>query len=185
MGWVIMKWFSADYHFGHKNILKFCSRPFNNVTEMSTALIRNHNEIVNYDDDVYILGDLCLGDYKEAIRYLSEMSGHKYVIPGSHDYRWLKRANYIWQVTGTRVLPPLVTLKLEGQLMVLCHYAMRVWDKSHYNSWNLFGHSHGRLRTVGKQYDVGVDSNNYRPVSLEELRVIMESKPDNVNHVGR
>ena len=138
MGWFTMKWFTADHHLNHKNILRFCSRPFSNITEMNVALVRNHNDIVAWNDDVYILGDLCLGGYKEAIKYLSQLNGHKYIIPGSHDYRWLKRAEYIWQVTGTEILPPLVTLKLEGQQIVLCHYAMRVWDKSHYNSWNLF-----------------------------------------------
>jgi calcineurin-like phosphoesterase family protein len=58
---------------------------------------------------------------------------------------------------------------------------MKVWAKSHYNSWQLFGHSHGKLEGVGKQMDIGVDTHNFYPYSLDEIRTIMKTKPDNSN----
>jgi calcineurin-like phosphoesterase family protein len=69
--------------------------------------------------------------------------------------------------------------KFDGQLIVVCHYAMRAWAASHYSSWQLFGHSHGQLEPVGKQWDIGVDNNDFKPVSLEEIKEIMKSRPDN------
>jgi len=64
------------------------------------------------------------------------------------------------------------------QTIIMCHYAFRVWDKAHFGSWNLFGHSHGTLpcSDTQAQYDVGVDNNNYTPVSYEEIKRIMTRK---------
>jgi len=60
---------------------------------------------------------------------------------------------------------------------------MRTWFKSHYNSWHLFGHSHGRLEPIGKSLDIGVDANGFRPVSFEQVKKIMKDKLDNPNFV--
>ena len=76
-------------------------------------------------------------------------------------------------------------MTLDKQAIVLCHYCMRVWPKSHYGSWQLFGHSHGGLPGVGKQMDVGVDTNSYYPYSLGEIKEIMKDKPDNFNLVKK
>jgi len=60
---------------------------------------------------------------------------------------------------------------------------LRVWEKSHFNSWQLYGHSHGNLDDIGKQYDVGVDANNFLPVSFANLKELMEAKKDNFNYI--
>ena len=77
----------------------------------------------------------------------------------------------------------LKNIKIEEHPIALCHYAMRVWNKSHFNAWQLYGHSHAMLSPVGKQFDVGIDNNNYNPVSFEELRKIMDKSPDNFNYI--
>jgi calcineurin-like phosphoesterase family protein len=74
---------------------------------------------------------------------------------------------------------------VEGQYVVACHYAMRVWPRSHYNSYLCYGHSHGQLAPQGKQWDVGVDNNDFYPVSFQKLKVIMENQPDNFNLVRK
>jgi len=64
---------------------------------------------------------------------------------------------------GVVILPPLLTIKIplpdsgQSQLIVLCHYSLRVWDRSHYGSWHLYGHSHGNLPPLENSLDVGVD----------------------------
>jgi len=52
-------WFTADFHLGHANIIKYCERPFRNVLEMNRTIIKKHNERVKKDDIVYFLGDFC------------------------------------------------------------------------------------------------------------------------------
>ena len=63
------------------------------------------------------------------------------------------------------------------QDIILCHYPMVVWDKSHRGSWQLFGHVHGMLdgdkRLSPNQMDIGVDSNNFRPISYQEVKEII------------
>jgi calcineurin-like phosphoesterase family protein len=52
---------------------------------------------------------------------------------------------------------------------VLCHYPFRTWNGIHRRAINLHGHSHGRLKPLRRQYDVGVDAREFRPILLAEL----------------
>lgn len=164
-----MYYFTADEHFGHANIIKYCRRPYDTVEEMDAALIELHNSIVKDGDTVVHAGDFYFGNKEEEAKaYLDRLNGRHIVLRGSHDY-WLKDGHEIWEK------------KVGDHYVVACHYAMRVWPRSHYNSWQVYGHSHGRLEPVGKQWDVGVDNNNYLPVSLKLLESIMSDRPDNPN----
>lgn len=179
-------YFTSDQHFGHKNIIKYCNRPFSSVGEMDAVMIERWNWVVGPKDTVYHLGDFCLGNQEMVFSYFKRLNGQIYVVPGGHDRRWI-RPNLCYTSPNcvVRVFPPLHTITLDKQVIVLCHYAMRVWGRSHYGSWQLHGHSHGGLPDVGKQLDVGVDCWNFYPVSLEEVREIMKNKPDNFNLVKR
>jgi calcineurin-like phosphoesterase family protein len=77
----------------------------------------------------------------------------------------------------------MLEIKEKGFHLVLCHYAMRVWPRSHYNSIQLHGHSHGHLLPIGRQWDVGVDNNNYHPVPFDQIIEIMSVREDNFNLV--
>jgi calcineurin-like phosphoesterase family protein len=172
-------WFTADHHFGHANIIQYCYRPFRNVKEMDASLIGNWNSVVGVDDVVYHLGDFTLGDIRRAAGYLRKLNGQIKLVPGSHDWRWL--AEFTPSVTSqpghpVEILPPLVSLEFpelgdgeHPQVIVLCHYAMRVWDRSHHGSWHLFGHSHGSLPGQGKSFDVGVDCTDFTPIDLTHV----------------
>lgn len=160
-----MWWFTSDEHYGHENIIKYCYRSFESVGEMDYKLISNHNAVVKPGDVVYHLGDFTLK--KDAHNYISRLNGTHVFIKGSHD-RWLSKSE-----------PYIREIKIEKQNVVLCHYAMRRWAKSHHGSWQLYGHSHGHLPPEGKQWDVGVDNNNYYPVSWDKVKKIMEQLPDN------
>lgn len=59
-------YYTADQHFGHSNIIRFCERPFSTVEEMDEVLINNWNETVSDNDIVYILGDLVFRSDKHA-----------------------------------------------------------------------------------------------------------------------
>ncbi len=86
-----------------------------------------------------------------------------------------------YSVTAIIKIERLLNTIIDGQRITMCHYCMRVWHLSHYNSWHVFGHSHGRLEAIGKSFDVGVDCNNFKPISWEELKIIMNKRPDNFN----
>lgn len=163
--------FIADEHLGHKNIIKYCNRPFNSVEEMDETIINNHNSVVSDNDIVFHLGDFTLRSKAIAYGYLDRLKGEHICLRGSHD-NWLpKSAPFIVQET------------IENIKITMCHYAMRVWHCSHYNSWQLYGHSHGNLEPRGKQWDVGVDNNNFYPLSFEQVKEIMNKRPDNFNLV--
>jgi calcineurin-like phosphoesterase family protein len=185
-------WFIADTHFGHKNIIKYCNRPFSCVEEMDEIMIYNWNSVVKRDDIVFHLGDFIWDGEKDVRKYFSKLSGQIKIIPGSHDKfirSWFSYNTYIEYYSKSgyfiRLLSPIHEIqKKKEYFIVMCHYCMRVWNKSHYNSYHLYGHSHGMLESVGKSMDVGVDCNNFTPVSLEDVLKIMETKPNNFNYLG-
>lgn len=174
-------WFSGDYHAYHNNIIKYTNRPFNNWWEMNEALIANHNAIVKPGDDFYHNGDFSLGQPGKTIEFLKRLNGKKYMIAGNHDkalrnievqqyYEWLK--DYFRLTVQDK------NARGGNQIIILCHYAFRVWDQSHRGSWNLFAHNHGKLPDNPKSLsiDVGVDCHGYRPISYYEIKEIMAKK---------
>lgn len=167
--------FTADWHLGHSNILRFCDRPFDDIEEHDGALIENANEVVG-DGVCYHLGDFSLG--RKLGSRLGRLTGEWHFLPGSHD-RWMRRYPFHMHERFVAESPLLsLEFKLGGKhplVVVLCHYAMRVWDRSHYGSLHLYGHSHGKLPGLGKSMDVGVDACGFRPVSL---RTVMEKLND-------
>ena len=156
-----MYFFTSDEHYGHFNILKYSKRSFETIEEMDQTLIDNHNSVVSKNDIVVHAGDFTLKKKEEAGKYVRQLNGQHIFLVGSHDY-WLGQKHpSIWQKT------------IDGIQIVVCHYAMRTWPRSHYGSFHLYGHSHGRLSPYGKSWDCGVDNNNYYPISFEQVKEIM------------
>lgn len=178
-------WFTADTHFGHANVIAYCERPYQTASEMDEALIANWNQAVRPDDTVYHLGDFTLGGKKQAETYFPLLNGRVSIIPGGHDKQWVSKGEYLSKSGHPVViLPPLQTIKVslsgmdKPQILVLCHYAMRVWDRSHYGSWQLYGHSHGNLPPLPNSLDVGVDNWDYAPISLAQVSREMKKAID-------
>lgn len=169
-------WFTADNHFGHANIIEYCNRPFSSVEEMDELMIEAWNALVGKKDEVWHLGDFCLGDMDVAFKYLKRLNGRVRLVPGGHDEKWIKKV----------VMPRedrLVIVKFVGKTYTLCHYPMLSWEQSHYGRHHFHGHTHGTIgrmspssdkkfppgQKAGYRVDVGVDCWNYAPVSLDEL----------------
>ena len=168
-----MKWFTSDTHFGHANILlpEYCNRPWDSVEEMDEGLIANWNSRVRRGDAVYHLGDFAFCKSNRALEIRNRLNGQIFLIEGNHDRRMSRalRESFVWVRQREEI-------KVNDQKIVLSHYAMRVWNRSHRGSWQLYGHSHDSLPPIGLQMDVGVDSHNYAPISFEEVRAVMESR---------
>jgi len=176
-----MIWFTADHHFGHANVIKFCNRPFADVEEMNEIMVERWNEVVKSSDWVYHLGDFTLGNFEVFKEFALRLNGRILIVPGGHDKRWMNDKKRR-PVNKVEILPKLHEIKVGERTIVLCHYPMLSWEKSHYGSLHLHGHSHGKLGVVsrsgdvdlpgleqGKRIDVGVDCWNFYPFNLEEL----------------
>jgi len=164
-----MTWFfTADEHYGHERIIDYCDRPFTTVAEMNAWLINSHNMCVGPGDVTVHCGDFgFFRSWAEAQEVIQQLNGSHIFIKGSHD-RWLPK-NHPMMWRKTLLLPS----SNERVLVTACHYAMRTWERAHYGSWQVYGHSHGNLPPHGKQWDVGVDNNGFEPVSLGDLEHIM------------
>ena len=95
-----MIYFTADTHFNHINIIKFCDRPYELIDEMNEALIENWNSVVGKDDEIYHLGDFGWGDNVDNLDILRRLNGTKYLVKGNHDWKLLKdkaiRSEFEW-----------------------------------------------------------------------------------------
>lgn len=162
-----MYFFTSDEHYLHHNIIEYCTRPFSSIEEMQDEFIKRHNSVVTSKDITVHGGDFTLANRNKAENIIKQLNGDHIFVKGSHDY-WLgkKHPLQIWEK------------KIEGQYIVVCHYAMRRWARSHYGAWHLYGHSHGVLPPMGKSWDIGVDNNNFYPVSFEQIKEIMGSLLD-------
>jgi calcineurin-like phosphoesterase family protein len=171
--------FTSDTHFGHKNIINLCQRPFADVLSMNAAIIRDWNRVVTPNDDVWMLGDFSW-DRKPA-QFFNLLNGNKHLIYGNHDPRetrtlpWVTQHQYIdLTVLGERNI-------------VLFHYPITDWDRRHHGSWHLFGHVHGKPQPKhegAKCLDVGVDNtskmpcmreNPWAPISFTQLKAHFEN----------
>jgi calcineurin-like phosphoesterase family protein len=117
-------WFTSDTHFGHARIIELALRPFASVEEMDETMIERWNEIVAPGDTVHHLGDFAFADHNI---YLPRLKGHKHLIIGNHDH-----SNRLKKARGWATVEDMLTIKVHDVSIVLCHYALRVWNKSHH-----------------------------------------------------
>jgi calcineurin-like phosphoesterase family protein len=155
--------FSSDHHFGHKNIISYCDRPFHSVDQMEDVLIRNWNERVRPQDTVYHLGDFAFAKRSKVEWLLSVLNGTKYLIKGNHDGSVVTKAEgweRVWESNWLSSYPSL--------LMTHRPYDL---GRPSPQTYNLHGHLHSKplFRRQGLCLDVGVDAWNYAPVSLDEV----------------
>ena len=178
-------YFTADTHFNHANIIKFCDRPFNDVEQMNETLINNWNGIVSKDDTVFHLGDFCLGGAAEWTKLLDRLNGKIYLILGNHDLKNI-RQGFI-QLFEHVSMQMFITV--DKQKMYLSHYPFLCFEGGYKEVWQLFGHVHTRKNNTGidaerlqylypTQYDVGVDNNDFTPVSYEQVRTKIQKQMD-------
>jgi len=174
-----MKFFTADEHYGHTNILKFCKRPFSDIAEMREALISAHNYKVGRGDLTYHVGDMFwrTTGLDEALKILARLNGMHAFVYGNHDE--LIEGSLDLRSKFVKIAERLYLDKETNHpKIVLDHYAGRVWRNSHNGSWQLYGHSHAALPEIANlSFDVGVDTrSDYAPWSLTEIAEKMAMK---------
>lgn len=177
-------WFTSDTHFYHEGVIRFCRRPFADVGEMNEELIRRWNQTVPPDGIVFHLGDFCVGKPRNWESVLSALNGNIYLILGNHDMKNLNRGFMLRFASVTQQM----SIEVDRQSIVLNHNPFLCYGGAYRNTWQLFGHVHsGPYKNNGLdiprlemlfplQYDVGVDNNDYRPISFLEVRNKIENQ---------
>lgn len=180
-------WFTSDLHFGHKNIINHCSRPWKTVEEMNEGLIENWNSVVSPADTVFFLGDFFFMGRNRAIDIARRLNGAICWVVGNHDKEHVKKQDLLsrfeWVDKLKRIRIKYI-IERDGnpvefdKKIVLCHFPLLTWEGAAHGTWHLHGHCHGSLVVDGgKRMDVGVDCHpDYRPFSLNEVEEYMASK---------
>ncbi len=185
-------WFTADLHLGHSNIISYCDRPFAHVEAMNRALIDNWNAVVAEDDTIWVVGDFALGKIAETLPLVAELIGHKILIAGNHDRCWAghgRRAEgwterYL-DAGFAEIIQGSKKIKIGGTEAILCHFPYRGDSHDHdrfvhhrpidKGAWLLHGHVHERWAQNGRMINVGVDANEFRPISESAVAAVIES----------
>ena len=154
--------FTADTHFGDHRVLNIRPRPFASKAEMDVALVANWNAVVGPADTVWHLGDVARR-LDQVAPLLERLHGTKHLVTGNND------APGMADVPGWASVTAYAEMTLDGHALVLCHYPFRSWNGQHRGALNLHGHSHGRLKPMPRQHDVGVDARNWQPVTLPDV----------------
>jgi calcineurin-like phosphoesterase family protein len=154
--------FTADTHFGDHRTINIWKRPFANTDEMDALILGRWNAAVTPDDEVWHLGDVARRP-ADVAGWLARLNGRKHLLRGNND------PDATLAAVGWASVGDYVEIELDGRKLVLCHYPFRSWNGQHRGSLNLHGHSHGRLKPMPRQYDVGVDVHDYMPITLGAL----------------
>jgi calcineurin-like phosphoesterase family protein len=156
-------YFTADTHFGDPRVLRIDRRPFGSLAEHDQALVERWNAEVGAGDEVWHLGDFARGDQTRVEGLLAQLNGTKHLIIGNNDGPATLDAKGWSSVAHYR------ELAADGVRLVLCHYPFRTWNGMGKRAIDLHGHSHGRLKPLTRQIDVGVDAWAFCPVSLATM----------------
>ena len=185
-----MIWFSSDHHYNHASkrggILAYQperGKLWSTLEDMNEAFIEKWNACVKPADTIYHLGDFAwrgvAGTATDVDNILKRLNGQKFLIIGTHDEEAKRLKHRFCQQTQIK------EIDIDGQHVVMCHYAMRVWPRSHFGAYLLYAHSHGNLPPFGKSIDVGVDTCHgeghvpYSPYSWTEIKSVMNGLTDN------
>ena len=175
--------FTSDTHFGHSKIIDYCKRPFSSIEEHDKTLIQNWNNVVGQDDTVFHLGDFAYGNSQFISNIIKQLNGNIILIKGNHDLRNMNPTLYNMfsdAVYQARIL-------IDKQTVYLNHFPFLCFEHGDINlykdnySIQLFGHVHSGPLTSSEdtsrlnillptQYDVGVDNNNFTPISWIDVK---------------
>ena len=174
-------YFTSDHHFFHSNIIKFCNRPWGDIKIHDGALIQNWNKVVPKDGVVIHAGDFVFTGNIDWIKNLvSQLNGSIHLVLGNHDYQnKLDREVFKGIFASVSDMINLIVKDEEESSkhmnFIISHYPMMYWRRGYHH---LHGHVHSGQRTNPSErvpqhpmrYDIGIDNNDYKPISYFELK---------------
>ena len=191
-----MVFFTSDLHLCHDKDFVWQARGFTSVDEMNAEIIKRWNEVVYPDDDVYVLGDLILGNVEEGLKLIAKLNGYLHIIRGNHDTdtkasRYLELPNVVSVEFAT-------VYKYKKAIFWLSHYPTVTANYDDDKPWAqhlvcLFGHTHQVspfyevIKHAGENpymYNVGMDAHNCTPISIEKIMDDIRNKKQQLNNEG-
>ena len=174
-------WYTADTHFGHENVIRFCNRPFANTADMDVTMLKNLADRVGPDDDLWVLGDFAFGRKAKDASFLSEIfeqlpGARKHLITGNHEFQPTLEL-------GWDTVTPFMELRdgPQNQLNTLCHYPMITWNHARRGALQFFGHVHDNWKGSFNSVNVGVDVWDFMPVGYDDIAKRAASLPKNAH----
>jgi len=158
------------------------------VEEMDETMIANWNRVVGENDIVFHLGDFCMGGSAKWTNVLNRLNGKIYLIIGNHDMKNLKQScSDRFEKVAMQMY-----IEVDKQKIYLNHCPFLCYGGAYRDTWQLFGHVHTNKNNTGidaprlemlfpTQYDVGVDNNNFTPVSFEQVKAIIQKQVEQFN----
>jgi len=195
----INTYFTSDWHIGHENVLEYSKRPFVDIHHMHRVLVNNYNSTVGSNDICYFLGDMGMHNGEDMKRVLGKLNNStKILILGNHDkkgrqYWHACGFSAIMYSSSLRVGHNTVTMSHCPLYGVLREDTTSMRGSDGTDNWHgeekqfqkgfslpdfgqfhLHGHIHSpnsgkSVKILDRQYDVGVDANKYKPVSLSVI----------------
>lgn len=167
-----MVYVTSDLHFGHSREFIWGARGYKSVEEMNKIQIEKFNSVVTDEDEVWILGDLVLGDIDGGLELLKQLKGKIHVCLGNHDSARREQAyrDMGWDVQLC------ARFKYKKISFYLSHYPTMTHNLDEKELWqvvvNLYGHTHQTSNFYHDDpwmYHVGVDSHDGYPVSMDQV----------------
>ncbi len=161
----------SDMHFGHRNIMKYENRPFDNVDDMDMAIINNWNQVVDKGDKIFILGDVSFYNKDKTTDIIKMLNGYKMLILGNHDR---DRSLNWWKDTGIDEISKYPIIY--DEFYIFSHEPLYLNENMPYA--NIHGHTH-HLRYDSRQFfNVSVECINYTPIEFEKIRNVIQGKSE-------
>lgn len=177
-------YFTSDIHLGHRGVLDFDNRPWDNLEDMNEGLIKRWNDKVGKGDRVYILGDLCWLSGEKAKALVGRLNGNLYLIRGNHDR--ISKAGYRELFVSIKDYDTLHVKLMDGtnRRVVMCHYPIPLYQGHYNHSIHLYGHVHNtseekltrqmiellhRQNIECEMYNVWCGFYNWAPATLDEI----------------
>lgn len=185
-------WFTSDLHLGHRNIIRYCDRPFTSVAAMDAALTDRWNRVVAPDDTVWVLGDVAMGAIDRSLGLVDRLAGRKILVAGNHDRCWYghgERAvpwveRYL-DAGFAEIVQGSADVEIAGIPVVVDHfpYDGDSHDTDRYvdhrprddGRWLLHGHVHDRWTVRGRMINVGVDVRAFAPMHEDTVAATIEA----------
>lgn len=175
-----MMFFTADLHLGHANMLRpeFCNRPFTSVNEMDEILISNINQKVKRKkDELFVIGDFAINKCENVTKKYREMikCERVHLILGNHDPIKKNLQPKNWLHNYFEIVSQMYVVIFEQvNAFFLCHYPLSSsFPTQNWGGIHLYGHIHNNSNSIVdiayRRMNVGVDKNNFLPLSAEEI----------------